>query len=114
MLFKTLPAATTLCVGLSSTLGAAYPNNGYPDAAAQLQHWPAEAANALTTMIKKNANQSNFAVFDMDNTSYRYDIEESLLPFLENRGILTRNNLDPSLKLIDFKDTANYTESLYR
>jgi phosphoserine phosphatase len=49
----------------------------------------------------------------MDNTSYRYDLEESLLPFLENRGILTRDNLDPSLKLVEFKDTANFTESLY-
>jgi len=49
----------------------------------------------------------------MDNTSYRYDLEESLLPFLENRGILTRETLDPTLKLIDFKDTANFTESLY-
>jgi phosphoserine phosphatase len=64
-------------------------------------------------MITRNANQSNYAVFDMDNTSYRYDLEESLLPFLENRGILTRETLDPSLKLIDFKDTANFTESLY-
>lgn len=77
------------------------------------KHWPANASRALSDMIIKNANQSNYAVFDMDNTSYRYDLEESLLPFLENRGILTRENLDPSLKLIDFKDTANFTETLY-
>jgi phosphoserine phosphatase len=64
-------------------------------------------------MIVKNANQSNYAVFDMDNTSWRYDLEESLLPFLENRGILTRETLDPTLKLIEYKDTANFTESLY-
>lgn len=79
----------------------------------QLKHWPKEAANALGAMIARNANQSNYAVFDMDNTSWHYDIEESLLPFLENRGILKRENLDPSLKLIDFKDTANFTESLF-
>ncbi|KAF2032116.1 hypothetical protein EK21DRAFT_61746 [Setomelanomma holmii] len=79
----------------------------------QLQHWPAEAAKALSTMIVKNANQSNYAVFDMDNTSYRYDLEESLLPYLENRSILTRETLDPTLRLIDFKDTTNFTESLY-
>ncbi|KAF1919443.1 hypothetical protein BDU57DRAFT_141267 [Ampelomyces quisqualis] len=79
----------------------------------QLQHWPADAAKALSAMITKNANQSNYAVFDMDNTSYRYDLEESLIPFLENRGILTRDTLDPTLKLIDFKDTANFTETLY-
>jgi phosphoserine phosphatase len=83
------------------------------DPALQLQHWPTEAAKALGTMITKNANQSNYAVFDMDNTSYRYDLEESLLPFLENRGILSRENLDPTLKLIDFKDSSNFTETLY-
>jgi phosphorylcholine phosphatase len=81
-------------------------------------------------MIAANANKGNYAVFDMDNTryvwlwmkgeprtdrrfSYRYDLEESLLPFLENRGILTRENLDPSLNLIPFKDTEEFTESLY-
>lgn len=49
------------------------------------------------------------------NTSYQFDLEESLLPFLENRNILTRSHLDahPELRLIDFKDTANHTESLY-
>ena len=81
--------------------------------APQLQHWPPEAATALNAMIAANANKGNYAVFDMDNTSYRYDLEESLLPFLENRGLLTRDNLDPSLKLIDFKDTDEFTETLY-
>lgn len=84
-----------------------------PNATIQFKHWPANASRALSNMIVKNANQSNYAVFDMDNTSYRYDLEESLLPFLENRGILTRDNLDPTLKLIDFKDSANFTETLY-
>ena len=98
-------------LALASSLSSASPQYGAPRT--QLQHWPAEAATALNAMIAQNANQSNYAVFDMDNTSYRYDLEESLLPFLENRGILTRDNLDPSLKLIDFKDTANFTETLY-
>jgi phosphoserine phosphatase len=79
----------------------------------RLQHWPKDAAAALDKMITANANSSNYACFDMDNTSYRFDLEESLLPFLENRGILTRSNLPQELKLIDFKDTANFTESLY-
>jgi hypothetical protein len=81
--------------------------------ASQLQHWPTEAAITLNNMIAQNANQSNYAVFDMDNTSYHYDLEDSLLAFLENRGILTRENIDPSLKLIDFKDTAGFVETLY-
>jgi hypothetical protein len=56
---------------------------------------------------------SAFAVFDADNTIWRYDIEESSLPYLENKGVITRATLDPALHLIDFKDTANYTETLY-
>jgi phosphoserine phosphatase len=104
---STLTGAIWLAFGLGSSHGA--PTNS----TVQFQHWPAEAGKALSHMITKNANQSNYAVFDMDNTSYRYDLEESLLPFLENRGILTRSNMDPTLKLIDFKDTANFTESLY-
>ncbi|KAK2033987.1 phosphorylcholine phosphatase [Colletotrichum zoysiae] len=79
----------------------------------ELKHWPAEAAKALNTMIAANANQSNYAVFDMDNTSWHFDIEESLLPYLENKKVITRDTMDPSLKLIPFKDTANHTESLY-
>ncbi|GAB7330029.1 hypothetical protein MBLNU13_g01719t1 [Cladosporium sp. NU13] len=79
----------------------------------RLQHWPKDAAAALEKMIVANANSSNYACFDMDNTSYRFDVEESLIPFLENRGILTRSRLPQELKLIPFKDTANVTESLY-
>ncbi|KAF4826984.1 hypothetical protein CGCTS75_v008658 [Colletotrichum tropicale] len=79
----------------------------------ELKTWPAEAAKSLNAMIAANANQSNYAVFDMDNTSYRFDLEESLLPFLESKGVITREAMDPSLKLIPFKDTANYTETIY-
>ncbi|CAG8980264.1 hypothetical protein HYALB_00010265 [Hymenoscyphus albidus] len=78
-----------------------------------LQHWPVEAAKALNQMISKNANQSNYAVFDADNTSWRYDIEESSIPYLENKGILSRETMDPSLQLIPFKDTETYKETLY-
>lgn len=81
--------------------------------ATDLTHWPADAARQLDAMIAANANQGNYAVFDMDNTSYRYDLEEALLPFMENQGLLTRDKLDPSLKLIPFKDTAEHKESLF-
>jgi phosphoserine phosphatase len=116
MYLKAHISVAALWLACSSNLIAAHPSYAaYPpsNATAQLQSWPEEAAKALGTMIEKNANKSAYAVFDMDNTSYRYDLEESLLPFLENQGILTRSNLDPSLKLIEFKDTANFTESLY-
>ncbi|CAI6090601.1 unnamed protein product [Clonostachys chloroleuca] len=79
----------------------------------ELKHWPADAARSLNAMIARNAHAGRYAAFDMDNTSYQFDLEESLLPFLENKGILTRDTMDPSLKLIPFKDTSNHTESLY-
>ena len=82
-------------------------------AATELKHWPPEAAKQLDAMIAANANKGNYAVFDMDNTSYRYDLEESLLPFLEMKGVLTREKLDPSLKLMPFEDTADHKESLF-
>jgi hypothetical protein len=81
-------------------------------AATQLTHWPAETAAKLNSMIKQHAHRGDYAVFDADNTSYRYDLEESLLPYLEKRGVLTREKLDPSLKLIPFKDSAEFKENL--
>jgi hypothetical protein len=80
--------------------------------ATELEHWPAEAKASLTKMIEANANKGAFAVFDMDNTSYRYDLEESLLPFMEMKGYITREKLDPSLNLIPFKDNNDYKETL--
>ncbi|WP_248739911.1 haloacid dehalogenase-like hydrolase [Pseudomonas kribbensis] len=94
--------AAALCFGL---VGQAF--------ATDLKHWPADQAKALDAMIAANANKGNYAVFDMDNTSYRYDLEESLLPFMENKGLITRDKLDPSLKLIPFKDTPDHKESLF-
>lgn len=98
---KTLMSAV-LCLGLA----------GAAQAATELAHWPEPAAKQLDALIAKHANQGNFAVFDMDNTSYRYDLEESLLPFLEMKGVLTREKLDPSLRLIPFKDVNGHKESL--
>ena len=95
--------AAAFCFGLASQAFAA----------TELKHWPAPAAEQLNKMIAANANKGNFAVFDMDNTSYRYDLEESLLPYLENKGLITRDTMDPSLKLIPFKDTAEHKESLF-
>lgn len=96
-----------------TTTRAPCSSNGPTASPVVLRHWPSAAAKTLSDMIARNAHAGNFAVFDMDNTSYQFDVEESLLPYLESLGVLTRDKLDPSLKLIDFKDTANYTESLY-
>ncbi|HJH22518.1 haloacid dehalogenase-like hydrolase [Pseudomonas sp. FP215] len=98
-----LLVSAAFCLGLASQAFAA----------TELKHWPAPAAKQLNEMIAANANKGNYAVFDMDNTSYRYDLEESLLPFMENKGLITRDSLDPSLKLMPFKDTAEHKESLF-
>ncbi|KAI9050553.1 hypothetical protein LZ554_005714 [Drepanopeziza brunnea f. sp. 'monogermtubi'] len=78
-----------------------------------LKSWPPAAATALKTMIAKNAHKSNYAVFDADNTIWKNDVTEAALPYLENLGVISREKIDPSLKLIDFKDDSNNTESLY-
>lgn len=95
-----LGCVMTLCLGASAL-------------AVELTHWPEEAAEQLNQLIKTHAHKGEFAVFDMDNTTYRNDLEESLIPFLENKGVLTRENLDPSLKLIPFKDDIGQPETLY-
>jgi phosphorylcholine phosphatase len=102
-----IPRVAAACLACSAQAASSTYSQG------ALQHWPAAAAERLNQLIAKNANQSNYAVFDLDNTSWRFDVEESSLPFLENKGVITRDTLDPSLKLIAFKDTANYTETLY-
>lgn len=78
-----------------------------------LQHWPAEAAQKLQTLIAANAHQGAFAVFDADNTSYHHDLVGSLLPFMEARGVLTRDTMHPALKIIPFRDSAGQRETLY-
>lgn len=79
----------------------------------RLAHWPPEAAKALNDMIARNAHRGRYAVFDMDNTSYRFDLEESLLSFLEAKGVLSRDKLDPSLRVVPFEDSASHNETLY-
>ncbi len=78
-----------------------------------LYHWPADAAARLDALIAANAHQGAFAVFDADNTSYHHDLVGALLPFMENRGVLTRDTMHPSLAIIPFRDSAARRESLH-
>lgn len=104
-----------LLLALPTVLAAALPKRGggvhqkAELAGPALQHWPDAAARALDNMIACQANNSNYAIFDWDNTSDRYDLEESLMPYLESIGVLTRATLDPSLVVVPFHDG----ESLY-
>ncbi len=79
----------------------------------QLKYWPEDVARQLGQLIQANAHRGAFAIFDADNTSYNHDLVGALLPFMEMRGVLTRETMDPSLKLIPFRDSATHTESLH-
>ncbi len=78
-----------------------------------LRHWPADAAQRLGALIAANAHRGAYAVFDADNTSYHHDLVGALLPFMENRGVLTRDTMHPSLAIIPFRDSAARRESLH-
>ena len=97
----------TFAKGILAALALAPPQSARP-APPNFRALAGPAARQLNALIEANANKGAYAVFDMDNTSYRYDLEESLLPYLEMKGVLTRDRLDPSLKLIPFKDQAGH------
>ncbi|CAL3968009.1 unnamed protein product [Diplocarpon coronariae] len=60
-----------------------------------------------------NLVSGSYGVFDADQTIWKNDLTEAAIPYLENKGVISRDKLDDSLKLIAFKDNANYTETLY-
>jgi phosphoserine phosphatase len=78
----------------------------------RLIHWPEDVAARLEALIDAHAHSGAFAIFDADNTSYQHDLLGALLPFMEMRGVLTRETMNPALKLIPFKDSAAHAESL--
>ncbi len=84
-----------------------------PAAFEGLRHWPAEAAAQIDALIRRHAHTGAYAVFDADNTTYHHDLVGSLLPFMEMRGLLTRETMHPALKIIPFRDTATHKESLH-
>ncbi|EJP66871.1 phosphorylcholine phosphatase [Beauveria bassiana ARSEF 2860] len=84
-----------------------------PKPEVELEHWPTSAAKQLNDMIAANAHKGHYACFDMDDTSWQFDLESCLLPFLENKGVLSRATLDSAIQIIPFKDSATKQESLY-
>jgi phosphoserine phosphatase len=67
--------------------------------AKDLDLWPAAARARIESVVAK-APPGSYATFDADNTLWKNDVEEGLLPFLENKGVLSVATLDPSLKPI--------------
>ena len=52
-------------------------------------------ANAIHTA--ENANQKAYAVFDADNTVWKYDLVEALLAWMSASGLITIEKMDPSM-----------------
>ena len=77
-------------------------------AADPLGLWP-EAARAPIEAAIAKAPAGAYATFDGDNTIWKNDIEEALLPYLENEGVLSATTLDPFLKPVPLEPG----ESLY-
>jgi phosphorylcholine phosphatase len=75
--------------------------------------WPAEAATRLARLIATHAHRGAYAVFDADNTTYQHDLLGALLPYMESRGVLTRDTMNPALRLIPFRDSPQWQETLH-
>jgi phosphoserine phosphatase len=74
--------------------------------------WPEPAASQLRELVRTHEHSGAYAVFDADNTTYQHDLVGALLPFMENKGLLTRERLHPALQVIPFKDSPDFVETL--
>ena len=83
------------------------------NAGSLLRNWPEPAASRLSELIRRHAHSGAYAVFDADNTTYHHDLVGSLLPFMEARGVLTRDTMHPALQLIPFQDRPGWRETLH-
>ncbi len=62
-----------------------------------LANWTAAERAAIDAALS-GVRPGDYATFDADNTLWAGDLEESLLPWLENHGFLHADRLDPLLK----------------
>jgi hypothetical protein len=79
-----------------------------------LKHWSAKEAIRIEKLIAQHAHRGEYAVFDADNTIWYQDLEETLLPYLENKGMLSRRTIDKSLHLIPFHPDDTLTSYGYK
>jgi len=59
-----------------------------------LDRWPEDARRVLERCIA-NAQPGDFAVFDADNTLWRYDLTEAMMVWLERRGVVCLHQIPP-------------------
>ncbi len=67
--------------------------------------WPEEDRHSIAVSVAKAAAddlEQPFAVFDADGTIWSSDATESFMAYLESKGVLTPDHLEPSLKVVPF------------
>jgi len=74
-----------------------------------LKYWPAKEAVKIENLINRHAHNGEYAVFDADNTIWHQDLEETLLSYLENKNVLTKQSIDPGLEIIPFHEEDTLT-----
>ena len=82
----------------------------------KLTKWSGETKLKLEGLMKKFGPQGRYVVFDADNTIWKGDLEESLMPYLEMKGVLSLEKLPPELKILPIKkgeSLCNYYNRLY-
>jgi phosphoserine phosphatase len=67
-----------------------------------LDLWPQETQDQLTKFLDTASLEKTapYAVFDADNTLWQNDLEEALMPYLEQKEILSLSKLDPAIQPI--------------
>ena len=72
--------------------------------------WPEEQRRVIEQMlqsVRAERRTDHYAVFDADNTLWEFDIEESLLVWLEYRGFLSLSKMNPSIFPVPPKDAES-------
>jgi phosphoserine phosphatase len=65
-----------------------------------LKDWPAASRDRLIERLGQ-VKSGDFAVFDADNTLWQHDVTESLLVWMERRGVREVSSLPPVLRPLD-------------
>lgn len=92
----TLPTLIGVALMVTSNAGAASPT----PPKWELDHWPKESQAQITEFLDAASQnpEAPYAVFDADNTLWQNDLEEALMPFLEQKGLLSMESLDPAIQ----------------
>ncbi|MBD3373544.1 hypothetical protein GF406_00775 [candidate division KSB1 bacterium] len=79
------------------------------------EKWPLETRSDFKSFFQALQEQDRpFAIFDADNTLYHGDIEESMLVYLEEQGVLQADRLSECLEVVPREKDESLLAYLYR